>query len=135
MSCRKAWVNWLPGVVAALAALVVVVLCTPETEASILTGAITAVAWVFVAIYALRSPWRRNAGGRALMYTSIGIAAIGTFMFANWMLGDFPLKAEIRSATLTFLFISMLYRLILALRVQHWERHRDPDTEDTGFPG
>lgn len=119
----------------AVVAFVVMVLSGEETEAKIFTGAITVVAWVFVIVYALRSPWRLNTGGRALMYTSLGIAAIGTFMFVVWLLGDFPLKGEIRSVVLTGLLISMLHRLIFALRVQHWERHRDPDSEDTGFPG
>ena len=117
---------------AALASALLVVFASPEVEAAVLTGAITLVAWVFVLIYATRSPWRLNSGGRALMYTSVGVAAIGTFMFANWIIGDYPFKAEVRAATLIVMLMSMLYRLILALRVQHWERTHDDDDE---FPG
>lgn len=109
-----------------------VLLASPELEAAILTGAITAVAWAFVLVYALRSPWYVNPGGKALMYTSIGIAGIGTFMFLNWILGDYPFKTEARAVALTVMLVSMLYRLILALRVQHWERTHDDDEE---FPG
>ncbi|WKW85490.1 membrane protein [Rhodococcus phage Reynauld] len=121
--------------VAALAGIVMAVCKDSNLEAQIFTGAVTVVAWVFVLVYGLRSPWRLNPGGRALMYTSMGLAAVGTFLFAVWLFGDIPFRDELRGITMTGLLISMLYRLILALRVQHWERTRDKESEDHGYPG
>lgn len=106
---------------AALAGGVVILTCPPETEARILLVAMTALAWLFVAAYGLRSPWRATQAGRSVMATTIALALIGTQLASVWLFGDYPFRAEVRSVVVLTLVLTLLHRLLVLWRIQSKE--------------
>ncbi|MGV5046904.1 putative phage holin [Rhodococcus pyridinivorans] len=108
--------------VAAVACGVVVAVFDPQEEARILLTTMTILAWLFVALYGFRSPWRTTEAGKTLMYTAVGIGLIGLQLISVWWFGDYPGRAEVRALVVSLLVLALLHRLIVLWRFQHEER-------------
>lgn len=106
---------------AAVACGVVVVVFGPESEARILLTTMTILAWLFVALYGWRSPWRTTEAGKTLMYTAVALGLIGLQLISVWWLGDYAWRNEVRSITVTVLLLALLHRLIVLWEFQHEE--------------
>ncbi|MFF0816649.1 hypothetical protein ACFYVR_16080 [Rhodococcus sp. NPDC003318] len=107
--------------VAAVAGGAVILACAPETEARVLLVAMTTLAWLFTAVYGLRSPWRATRAGRSVMATTVALALIGTQLASVWWLGDYPGRAEVRSLVLLALVLTLLHQLLVLRRIQRKE--------------
>lgn len=62
----------------------------------VLTGCTAFLAWVFVGLYGLRSPWRRTVVGRSLMYVWLALTAVLTLVFFSYWLGAYPGRDYLR---------------------------------------
>lgn len=110
---------------AAVACGVVVAVFDPQEEARILRTTMTILAWLFVALYGFRSPWRTTEAGKTLMYTAVALGLIGLQLISVWWFGDYPFRAEVRSAVVSVLVLSLLHRLMVLWRFQHEEVRGD----------
>ncbi|MDV7244466.1 MULTISPECIES: hypothetical protein [Rhodococcus] len=114
-------------ILAFLLGLVVISVYDAETEARILITSMTVLAWTFSILYATRSNWRVTQAGKALMYTSAALALLGTQIMSVWWLGNYPYRTEIRDVVLLLLVLTVLYRILVLLKIQereHTERKR-----------
>ncbi|MGU3587184.1 hypothetical protein ACLBYD_29045 [Rhodococcus sp. C26F] len=85
----------------------------------------TILAWLFVALYGFRSPWRSTEAGKTLMYTAVALGLIGLQQIAFWWFGDYAWRNEVRSATAIVLLLALLHRLIVLWEFQHEEERDD----------
>lgn len=86
----------------------------------------TILAFVFCALYT-RFPWRDSVGGKALMYTSAALGAIGAQVASVWWFGDYWHRNEIRSLVLIALVDTVLYRILIL-----WQIRRFVDGRESG---
>ncbi|MGJ5667810.1 hypothetical protein QLG13_08065 [Rhodococcus aetherivorans] len=105
----------------------VVIFFDPQEEARILLTIMTVLAWLFVGLYAWRSPWQSTEAGKTLMFTAAALGLIGLQLITVWWFGDYAWRNEVRAFTVTALVLSLLHRLVVL-----WEfQHKDcPDSEE-----
>ncbi|MCZ4649472.1 hypothetical protein O4106_21865 [Rhodococcus pyridinivorans] len=111
--------------VAAVACGVVVAVFDPQEEARILLTTMTVLAWLFVALYGIRSPWRTTEAGKTLMYTAVALGLIGMQLISVWWFGDYAWRNEVRAVTVIVLLLALLHRLIVLWEFQHEESDRE----------
>lgn len=104
---------------AAVACGVVMAVFGPEAEARILLTTMTILAWGFVALYGVRSPWRSTEAGKTLMYTAAALGLIGLQLISVWWLGDYAWRNEVRAVTVTVLVLALLHRILVLWEFQH----------------
>lgn len=81
--------------------------------------AVSALAIAFAALYWTRSNWRRTAPGRALMYQTLLLSALGIWVTLSiWLKDRIPLKDEVRSVLLLGFVVVMVNLVMTLLRVQ-----------------
>lgn len=82
------------------------------------TTAAAVVCWAFVGRYALKSPWRANVVGRALMYTIASLAIVFTLICTSFIFGEYELRPYVRFAVYTTLPIALARMLQVLVQVQ-----------------
>lgn len=63
----------------------------------VLTFTATALAWLFVLLYGIRSPWQRTVVGRSLMYVWLALTALLSLVFFSYWLGAYPGRDYVRA--------------------------------------
>ena len=124
-------------ILAALCGVAVIVAFEPRLEALILVAAMTVLAWTFTILYAARSAWRSTQAGKALMYTSAALAVLGTQLLSVWVFGNYQYRNEVRDVALLFVVLTILYRILVLLKIQareHAERAGVLDLKSKGGP-
>lgn len=100
-----------------------------ETQAAIYTGAIAVLSWFFACRYARFSPWRRNIGGRALMYFSISLGAVGAQLLTVWLFGSYPFRPEARAIVFGSLILVLVHINWILRQAQRERRRRIEEAE------
>lgn len=80
---------------------------------------------LFVGFYALKSPWRAEPVGRALMYFALSLTSILLFALIGVFLGDYPGKAVVRLLMFAALTVTS-WRLFFILRFIQTGKHQPP---------
>jgi hypothetical protein len=109
-------------ILAAMAGLAVIATFEPRVEALILVAAMTVLAWTFTILYGTRSAWRSTQAGKALMYTAASLAVVGTQQLSVWAFGNYQYRNEVRDVALLAVVLTLLYRIIVLLKIQQRER-------------
>lgn len=120
--------------VLAMVAIVVVaidILFERNTQAQIYAASITFLSWFFAFRYARYSPWRRNAGGRALMYFSVALGAVGAQIFSAWTWGSYPFRPEARAFVFGALIVVLVHLNWILNRAQRRRRAEGSDSKGT----
>lgn len=77
------------------------------------------ICWAFVIRYAVKSPWRANVVGRALMYLIVSLAVVFTLICTSFVFGDYWFRPYVRFVVYTalpFALAGMLWVLVLVQR-------------------
>lgn len=92
------------------------------------------VGWVFVILYAIRSPWRRTHAGKSIMYSKIIISVLCTwFGLAFVFRFQYAGKDELRAFMTLAIFLTTTNIALTLFRIQQMVRHpkkfglKDPD--------
>lgn len=108
-----------------IAIIVVDIVFDRQRQAQIYTCAVGILSWTFAFRYGRYSPWRTNIGGRALMYFSIALGAVGFQLFSAWTFGDYPFRPEARALVFGTLIMVLAYLNWIMVEVQRKRKRED----------
>lgn len=121
------------NVVLALAAIAIVavdIFATRTVQAQIYTFAVGTLAATFAYRYGRYSPWKNNVGGRALMYFSVALSAVGFQLCSAWTFGDYFGRAEARAIVFGVLILVLLHLNWIMIKVQQFQRSLEATTAE-----
>jgi hypothetical protein len=117
------------GLTTTTAAGVTALVLSPDKElvANVILAGTVAVSWAFVFVYALRSKWRQEAAGRAILRMVLGIAAICTQGLVT-ILTDYSYwgREIFRPILLLLVLVAVLDLLWTLVRIQRGESIYQP---------
>ena len=112
-------------VLAAVAIVAVDIFATRTVQAQIYTFAVGTLAATFAYRYGRYSPWKNNVGGRALMYFSLALSAVGYQLFTAWTFGNYWGRPEARAVVFGILILVLLHLNWIMIKVQEFQRARE----------